>query len=543
LDRLEPLVSTNGDRGGGCPPNGDRDGELFMDQPLLRLENIVKTFPGVVANDHISLEVRAGEIHSLLGENGAGKTVLMSILYGLYAPDAGQIIYKGQPLHIHSPKDAIAHRIGMVHQHFMLVPTLTVVENMILGQYRPWKVLNDVGAVAARIRSLSQEFGLDVDPDALISNLSVGEQQRVEILKTLYHGADLLILDEPTAVLTPQETGQLLTLLRRLAKRGMTIIFITHKLDEVMQVSDRVTVLRDGKVVATVNTADTNARELARMMVGRDVLMDLPRKPAHPGEPVLFVTGLSVENERGLTAVKGVSLQVCAGEIVAIAGVSGNGQTELALALSGLLKPSCGEIKLEGQIMANLTPRDLAQAGLAHIPEDRIKMGIVLPFSVSENFILHDYNEPPYARRGFLAFRAISNHAWELVKKFDVRTNHVDNEIAHLSGGNQQKVVVARELCRRPRFLLVNQPTRGIDIGATEFVLQQILAQRDAGAGILLISTELEEIFAVADRIMVMYEGQIVGEVPADRGLIEEVGLMMAGKRGDTERHGDTGTR
>jgi simple sugar transport system ATP-binding protein len=323
----------------------------------------------------------------------------------------------------------------------------------------------------------------------------------------------------------------LLALLRQLAARGMTIIFITHKLEEVMQVSDRVTVLRDGKVVSTVNTRDTHPRELARMMVGRDVLMELPRKPAQPGEQVLSVIGMSVENERGLMAVKGISLEVRVGEIVAIAGVSGNGQTELALALSGLLAPSCGEIKLEGRILDRPTPRALGQAGLAHIPEDRIKMGIVLPFSVSENFILHEYRDEPYSRHGFLAFRRISDHAWDLVRKFDVRTSDVDNEIGHLSGGNQQKVVVARELYRKPRFLLVNQPTRGIDIGATEFVLQQILAQRDAGAGILLISTELEEIFAVADRILVMYEGQIVGEIPPDRSLIEELGLMMAGKK------------
>jgi general nucleoside transport system ATP-binding protein len=501
----------------------------MTDQPLLRLDQIVKRFPGVVANDHVSLEVAEGEIHCLLGENGAGKTVLMSILYGMYAPDAGQIYYKGRPLHVSSPKDAIAHRIGMVHQHFMLVPTLTVAENIVLGQYRSWRVLHDMDQVAARLKKLSRELGMDVDPAALVSTLSVGEQQRVEILKTMYHGADLLILDEPTAVLTPQETHQLLALLRQLADRGMTIIFITHKLEEVMQVSDRVTVLRDGKVVATVATKDTNPRELARMMVGRDVLMELPRQTARPGAPVLQVTGVSVASERGLPAVKGVSFEVRSGEIVAIAGVSGNGQTELALALSGLLPISCGEIRLCGEPV-KLTPRALAQAGLAHIPEDRIKMGIVLPFSVAENFVLHDYRDHPYARRGFLAFRHIADHAWDLVHKFDVRTTDVDKAIGHLSGGNQQKVVVARELHRKPRFLLVNQPTRGIDVGATEFVLQQILGQRDAGAGILLISTELEEIFAVADRILVMYEGQIVGELPADRSRLEEVGLMMAGK-------------
>ena len=499
-------------------------------QPLLRMENIVKTFPGVIANRGINLEVRAGEIHSLLGENGAGKTVLMSILYGLYQPDEGQIYYKGQPLHVHSPKDAIRQRIGMVHQHFMLVPTLTVAENVILGQYQPWKVLHDLAQVAGRIRRMSREFGLNVDPLALVNTLSVGEQQRVEILKNLYHGADLLILDEPTAVLTPQETEHLLKFLRDLADRGLTIIFITHKLDEVMQVSDRVTVLRDGHVVATVNTADTNPRELARLMVGREVLMELPRKHGEAGQVVLAVENLSVNDERGLPAVKGVSFEVRAQEIVGIAGVSGNGQSEMALALAGLMPVTGGQIKLAGQLVHNLTPRALSKIGFAHIPEDRHRMGVILPFSVADNLILHDYYRPPYARRGFLASGKIVNHAWELVKKFDVRLADVEDEIAHLSGGNQQKAVVARELHRNPPFMLVNQPTRGIDIGATEFVLQQILIHRDEGAAVLLISTELEELFALSDRILVMYEGELVGQVPPDRSLIEEVGLMMAGK-------------
>jgi simple sugar transport system ATP-binding protein len=495
------------------------------------MENIVKAFPGVVANKGINLSVSAGEIHSLLGENGAGKSVLMSILYGLYRPDEGRIIYKGEPLHVASPKDAIRQRIGMVHQHFMLVPTLTVAENVILGQYQPLKVLSEMEQVAERIRQLSREFGLNVDPLALISDLSVGEQQRVEILKNLYHGADLLILDEPTAVLTPQETEHLLKFLRELADRGLTIIFITHKLDEVMQVSDRVTVLRDGKVVATVNTAETNPRELARLMVGREVLMELPRKHGEAGQVVLSVDKLSVNDERGLPAVRGISFEVRAQEIVGIAGVSGNGQSELALALAGLLPVDSGRILLAGQPVQNLTPRQLSRLGVAHIPEDRHRMGVVLPFSVAENMILHDYNRPPFARRGFLATRTILNHARTLAKKFDVRLSGVEVALENLSGGNQQKAVVARELHRDPRLMLVNQPTRGIDIGATEFVLQQILTHRDSGAAVLLISTELEELFAVSDRILVMFEGELVGEVPPDRRLIEEVGLMMAGKK------------
>ena len=504
-----------------------------MEEPLLRIDNIVKSFGKVVANKGVSLDVRPGEIHCLLGENGAGKTVLMSILYGMYQPDSGSITYRGKPLAIHSPKDAIVHRIGMVHQHFMLVPTLTVAENIVLGQYRPWTVLRAMDQVARRIRELGAELGFEVDPDALVENLSVGEQQRVEILKTMYHGADLLILDEPTAVLTPQETVQLLHLLRGLADRGLTVIFITHKLDEVMQVSDRVTVLRDGRVIDTVNTAETNPRALARMMVGRDVLMELPRPVYQPGAPLIEVEGVSVMNERGIEVVTNLSLVVHEREILGIAGVSGNGQTELALALAGLLPTCCGVIKLNGQVVDKLTPHDLGHQGMAHLPEDRIKMGIVLPFSVAENLILHEYNHAPYARGGFLAFGAIANHARDLVEKFDVRTASVDTEIANLSGGNQQKVVVARELNRDPRVMLVNQPTRGIDIGATEFVLQQILAQRDRGSAILLISTELEELLAISDRILVMYEGQIVGEVPPDRSLIEEIGLMMAGKRSE----------
>jgi general nucleoside transport system ATP-binding protein len=500
-------------------------------EPVLKLDNIVKSFGRVVANKGVSFDVRPGEIHCLLGENGAGKTVLMSILYGMYQPDSGSITYKGKPLVIHSPREAIQHRIGMVHQHFMLVPTLTVAENVVLGQHRPWSVLNDMGQVTERIRELSQDLGLEVNANALVETLSVGEQQRVEILKTMYHGADLLILDEPTAVLTPQETVQLLHLLRNLADRGLTVIFITHKLEEVMQVSDRVTVLRDGRVIATVDTSGTNPRALARMMVGRDVLMTLPRTAYNPGASVLEVEGLAVMNERGQEVVHDLSFTVCEREIVGIAGVSGNGQTELALALSGLLPTCCGRIQLGGKVIEKLSPHELGHLGMAHLPEDRIKMGIILPFSVAENTILHEYNHAPYSRGGFLSFGTISKHAKTLVEKFDVRTAGVDTEIQNLSGGNQQKVVVARELQRDPRFMLVCQPTRGIDIGATEFVLQQILAQRDRGSAILLISTELEELFAVSDRILVMYEGRIVGEAPADRSYMEDVGLMMAGKR------------
>jgi ABC-type uncharacterized transport system ATPase subunit len=502
---------------------------------ILRMENMVKTFPGTIANNNINLEVRRGEIHCLLGENGAGKTVLMSTLYGLFQPDSGQITYKGKPVHFHSPKDAIQHNIGMVHQHFMLVPTLTVAENVILGQDKAWKVLNDMDQVSAKIREISDRFHLQIDPEAMVSDLSVGEEQRLELLKALYHWVDLLILDEPTAVLTPQETEHLLTLLRDLAGEGLTIIFITHKLEEVMQISDRVTVLRDGKDVATLNTADTSARELARLMVGRDVLMELPERRGEVGDVVLSVRDLTVQNERGLTAVDNISFDVFEREVVGIAGVSGNGQTELALALAGLTPIAGGTIHLDGQDATNLTPRQLSQAGFAHVPEDRHKMAIVLPFAVSENFILHDFKDQPFAQRGFLKFGTIEEHSSQLVGKYDVRLASLEDPISSLSGGNQQKVVVARELHRNPRLLLVNQPTRGIDVGATEFVRQQILLQSDVGTAVLLISTELEEIFHLSDRILVMYEGKIVGELPPDRELIDEIGLMMAGKQVELE--------
>ena len=502
---------------------------------IIRMEGIHKSFPGgVQANRGVNLEVRQGEIHCLLGENGAGKTVLMSILYGLYKPDSGNIFYKNEQLEIHNPKDAISHRIGMVHQHFMLVETLTVAENIILGQYKPWKVLNNLDQVIKNIRQMSKDYGLNVDPLSLIQDLSVGEQQRVEILKALYHGADLLILDEPTAVLTPQESEHLLDFLRQLADQGLTIVFITHKLEEVMQISDRVTILRDGQTIATVNTSETNPRELAKMMVGRDVLMDLQKKEKIPGKLIFSVRNLNVKDERGLAAVKNFSFDVHEREVVGIAGVSGNGQSELALALAGLMDCEFDSIQLNDK---SITKKDLTNAnalGIAHIPEDRQKMGLILPFSVSENFIAETFNDRPFSKYGLLQFKTIDQYSKALVKKFSIRVGDVDEEIAHLSGGNQQKVVVARELDRRPKFLLVNQPTRGIDIGATEFVRQQIIAERDSGSAILLISTDLEEIFGLSDRILVMYEGQIMGEVPPDPDMVEQVGLLMAGKKIET---------
>jgi len=501
------------------------------DYPFLRMDDIHKSFGSVTVSAGVTLEVEQGEIHALLGENGAGKSVLMCILCGILSPNSGQIIYKGQPVSIGSPREAIRHRIGMVHQHFMLVPNLTVAENYVLGQGTPLRLIRDMDAVHARIRELSARFGLDVRPDAVIEDLSVGEQQRVEILKVLFHGADLLILDEPTAVLTPQETDRLLSLMRGLVTGGKTVIFISHKLDEVMQVSDRISVMRDCRLVHTTRVADTNPRELARLMVGREVLMELPRAPATPGEVALAVEGLSCRNEMGLPALQDVSLDVRRGEIVGIAGVSGNGQTELALTLAGLLPIDAGRVMLQGEDVTGLSPAQISARGLAHIPEDRHKMGILLPLSLSENAILHSYDRPPFASRGMLQRKRIAQHTRDLIARFRIKTPHEMQAIGNLSGGNQQKLVVARELAREPDVILVSQLTRGIDIGAIEFVLQEMLKQRDKGRAILLISTELEELFAVCDRILVMSHGKIMGQFPPDRSRLDEVGLMMAGNK------------
>jgi ABC-type uncharacterized transport system ATPase subunit len=502
-------------------------------KPFLRIDNIRKRFGSIIASDGVSLEIEEGEIHALLGENGAGKSVLMSMICGMVRPDEGEIVYKGQSVRFNSPREAIRQRIGMVHQHFMLVPNLTVAENYILGQGSALKVINDMDKVHARIRELSDRYALDVRPDALIEDLSVGEQQRVEILKVLFHGIDLLILDEPTAVLTPQETDRLLALMGDLVKDGKTVVFISHKLDEVMRVSNRISVMRDGRVVHTVNVAETDARALARMMVGRDVGMELARSPAAPGRIVLSVENLTCRSEIGLPAVRGVSLTVRAGEIVGIAGVSGNGQTELSLALSGLLPVDAGSVVLNGKDITGLEPVRINASGFSHIPEDRHKHGIVMSLSLSENTILQRYDQPPFAARGMLNRRAIGEHTRDLIKRFRVKSRDENQRIGDLSGGNQQKLVVARELARNPDFILVNQLARGIDIGAMEFVMEEMLRQRDNGRAILLISTELEELFAICDRILVMCHGEILGELPPDRSRLDELGLLMAGKTAD----------
>jgi len=504
--------------------------------PILQMENISKRFGRVAANAAASIEVGEGEIFALVGENGAGKSVLMSILCGVLRPDAGRILFKGQPLKLGSPLEATRHRIGMVHQHFMLAPNLTVAENYVLGQGSPLRPLWRTTDVAGRIAELSRRYGLEVRPDAFVRDLSVGERQRVEILRILFQGAELIVLDEPTAVLTPGETDRLLKLLRELARDRKTVIFISHKLDEVMRVSDRVSVMRDGRVVFSASTRDTNPRELARQMVGRDVPTDLPARAASPGQVVFSVENLHCRNDLGLPAVRGVSFVIRQGEIIGVAGVSGNGQSELARALAGLIPATEGTIRLNGEEISGLSSHAINRRPIAHIPEDCAANGVVPQLPLTENAILQRYDRAPFATLGLLNVRAIESHTQALVEKFHVRTDGIHAPIQSLSGGNQQKFVVARELARHPDFLIVNQLTRGIDIGASELVMQAILEQRNLNKAILLISTELEELFALCDRILVMYDGRLVGELPPDRGRLEELGLLMTGEAIEARR-------
>jgi simple sugar transport system ATP-binding protein len=499
--------------------------------PIVELRNITKRFPGgVLANDRVSLDLRQGEILGLLGENGAGKTTLMNILYGLYRPDEGEIRLRGAPVHFHSPHDAIAHGLGMVHQHFMLVPKFTVAENLMLGQPSPRApLLADRRAVAQRILDLSAQYGLQVDPHAPVWQLSVGQEQRVEILKTLYRGAEILILDEPTAVLTPQEVDELLAILRNLAADGRSIIFISHKLREVMEVCDRIAVMRDGRLVDVVLTAQTTTQALSRMMVGREVMLRVDKAPATPGEVLLRIQNLHAKDDRGLPALRGVNLTVRAGEIVGVAGVEGNGQRELEETLRGLRPVSAGRIELCGRDVTGRAPRDIIDAGLGHVPSDRYRTGLLRDFSVAENLALVTVDRPPFTRRGLLDMAAMRSRARQLVQAFDVRTPSVDVRVAALSGGNAQKVVLAREIAHGPRVLLVAQPTRGVDVGAIEYVHRELVRRRDEGMAILLISTELDEILALSDRIVVLYQGRIVGECPAEGVSVEALGLMMGG--------------
>jgi simple sugar transport system ATP-binding protein len=499
--------------------------------PALELRGITKRFGPVVANDGIDFDLRPGEVHALLGENGAGKSTLMSILYGLYSPDEGEIRVNGEPVEVDSPSRAIELGIGMVHQHFMLVPVMTVTENIVLGEEPKRGMLLDVREGARKVKELSDRYGLAVDPDAVIEQVSVGMQQRVEILKTLYRDARILILDEPTAVLTAQEANELFEVLRTLKEDGVSIVFISHKLNEVLAISDRVTVLRRGEKIDTVPTEGATEESLARLMVGRDVLLRVEKEQAKPGRPVLEVEDLHVRDERGLEAVKGVSLEVREGEIVAIAGVDGNGQLELVQTIAGVRAPEAGRVTIDGRDVSELGVRGKTDAGVAHIPEDRQLCGLVLDFTLAENLALREYREQPISNHGLLSIGQMRARARTLLGEYDVRGGTPDTLASSLSGGNQQKVAVAREIASNPRLLIAHQPTRGLDVGAIEFVHGRLLNERANGRGVLLVSLEFEEVRALADRILVIYEGQIVGEFPPDVSE-EELGVAMTGGGG-----------
>ncbi|HEX8993337.1 MAG TPA: ABC transporter ATP-binding protein [Anaerolineales bacterium] len=500
------------------------------DRRIQRVEmrNIVKRFPGVLANSKVSFEVEAGEVHALLGENGAGKSTLMRQLYGLYQPDEGEILLDGKPCIFRSPADAIRAGIGMIHQHFMLVPTLTVAENVALGLPSSRGLLLDLDKVIIRIQELSEAYGLKADPRAYVWQLSVGEQQRVEIIKALYRGAGLIILDEPTAVLTPQEVNDLFGTLKRMVQEGHSLVLISHKLHEVMAISDRVTVLRDGVVIGTRRTPEVTHAELVRMMVGRE-LKELEPRPLKPGAVHLTIAGLKTMGDRGAEALHGVDLQIHAGEILGLAGVSGNGQRELAECLAGMRKATGGKVSIGEEEITDCNLNQRVAAGMAYIPEERMRDGAIREFSVEENLYLHDHSSPQYTRGIFLDFAKMASHAAGVVNEFTVKTPSLGTPLKNLSGGNIQKLILARELSRRPDVLIAAQPTRGVDIGASEYIHQRLLAQREAGTAILLISEDLDEVCSLSDRIAIMYEGKIMGVVGRGQATIEQMGLMMAG--------------
>ena len=498
---------------------------------VLEARGVTKTFPGVVANEDVSLTLRRGEVLSLLGENGAGKTTLMNILYGLYHPDAGEVLVRGEVVRIDGPSDSIARGIGMVHQHFMLVPVFTVAENIILGAETVKGLSLDLNAARQRIRELSKQYGLDVDPDAYVKDLSVGQQQRVEIVKALYRSAEILILDEPTAVLTPQETGEFFGIIRALTARGTSVICISHKLKEVLAISDRIVVLRRGRVVGETTPAEATEKSLAEMMVGRSVVLQIEKEPAAPRGVILEVSDLAVNDDRGGRAVDGVSFEVRAGEILGVAGVQGNGQTELVEALTGLRRVAGGGFSVDGRDLTRATPRAISEAGCAHVPEDRQEDGLVLDYTIADNLVLNSYYRKPFARSILRDEAAINKQALSLVGMYDIRTPSVLAPVANLSGGNKQKVVIARELSRPVKLLVAAQPTRGLDVGSIEFIHRAMVAQRDRGAAVLLVSAELDEILALADRIAVMYHGRIVAIVPTAEATREELGLLMAGSK------------
>lgn len=498
-------------------------------QKVVEMKGITKVFPGVKANDDVNFELLKGEIHVLLGENGAGKTTLMNILYGLYQPEAGEIFVNGQKVNIKSPGDAIKLGIGMVHQHFMLVHNFSVAENIVLGSEPKKGFKIDMKKAVEDVKEIANKYGFKIDPNAIIEDITVGQQQKVEILKALYRGADILILDEPTAVLTPQEIEELGVILKNLVKEGKSIILITHKLKEVMAMSDRVTIVRRGKVIDTVYTKDTNIDELAEMMVGRKVNLVVEKKPANPGKVVLKLENVSALDHRKLPAVKGVSLEVRAGEIIGIAGVDGNGQTELIEVITGLRKPTEGKVYINDKDVTGKTPKDVIEAGVGHIPEDRHKRGLVLKYSLYENAVLGSHYKLPFAKGIMMNYNKIKEYARKLIDEFDVRTPNEEVFASALSGGNQQKFIAAREINKDPELIIAAQPTRGIDVGAIEYIHKRLVEERDKGRAILLVSLELDEVLALSDKIAVIYDGQIVDILDAKSATEHELGVLMAG--------------
>jgi len=503
------------------------------DNYILDMQNITKIFPGVKANDNVNLSIKKGEIHALVGENGAGKTTLMNVLYGLYDPEGGQVFYEGNKVNVDGPQDAIDLGIGMVHQHFMLVDPLTVTENIILGN-EPRKGLKiDQKKARKEVEDISNKYGLYVDPDAKIQDISVGMQQRVEIIKTLYRGADLLIFDEPTAVLTPQEIDELFDIFRSLKEQGKTIIFITHKLKEVKEISDRITVLRGGKSIDTVDTANVSEEDVAELMVGRPVLLEVEKDKAKPGKDFLTIENLKVKNNRNIQAVNGVSLTVKKGEILGIAGVEGNGQSELIEAITGLRKIESGKVKIKDKEITKFNAREIKREGVAHIPEDRQKRGLIMDFDLQENMILGYHDLEPFSKNGIMNYNNIRNYTQELLEKFDVRGGGATTDAKSLSGGNQQKVIVAREFSHDPELLIASQPTRGVDVGSIEFIHKQIIDRRDNGAAVLLVSAELSEILSLSDRIAVIFEGEIVDILDVEDADERKLGNLMTGSKAD----------
>jgi ABC-type uncharacterized transport system ATPase subunit len=500
-----------------------------LSENLIELKNIVKRFGKVLANNNINLAIRKGEVHAIVGENGAGKSTLMKILYGLYHPDEGQIILNGEVIEKNSPKNAVKHGIGMVHQHFMLFPPFTVSENVILGMETRKGAFVDIETANQKIKKLSDDFNLKIDPTKKVEDLSVGENQRVEIIKVLYRGANILILDEPTAVLTPREVDEFFKVIKGLVEQGKTVIIITHKLDEIMEISDRITVIKQGQTVGTVNTSETNPQEIAKMMVGREVLLQVEKSPAKIGEPVLAVTNLSVYKNKEVLALDDINFTINAGEVLGIAGVEGNGQTELIEALMGLNENQVksGNVLLQGKNLKDCNTKERLERGFSHVPEDRHKRGLVLEYSIRDNLILGQQDD--FTKSGFLDQAKIDEHAGNLIKEFDIRPPHMEVLSGGLSGGNQQKIIIAREFFRKFKFLIAAQPTRGVDIGAIEFIHKQIIKARDEGKAILLLSAELSEILSLSDKIAVLYKGKIAKILDADKTDEDELGMLMTG--------------